>query len=92
MNKKKAFTGSPVLVDPTDICNAVVGLKGTRVLHYQRQGPMAEIGIEQVKGRDPLPQVPISCQSQRSPLGDLRGSSLRGHTGQDRLEKAPHGL
>lgn len=48
MNKKKAFTGSPVLVDPTDICNAVVGLKGTRVLHYQRQGPIAEIGIEQV--------------------------------------------
>ena len=50
VNKKKAFTGSPILVDPRDICNAVVGLKGTRVLHYQRQGPMAEIGIEQIPG------------------------------------------
>ena len=33
MKKYKAFTGSPVLIDPRDICNAVVGLKGTRVLH-----------------------------------------------------------
>ncbi|MDA8103366.1 MAG: hypothetical protein M0Z34_10415 [Nitrospiraceae bacterium] len=50
MKKYKAFTSSPVLVDPNDICNAVVGLKGTRVLHYQRQGPVAEIGIEQIIG------------------------------------------
>ncbi len=59
MKKYKAFTGSPVLVDPRDICNAVVGLKGTRVLHYQRQGPMAEIGIEQVLGE-------ILCSKCRS--------------------------
>ncbi len=59
MKKYKAFTSSPVLFDPNDICNAVVGLKGTRVLHYQRQGPMAEIGIEQTIGEVLCPK----CQS-----------------------------
>ncbi len=59
MKKYKAFTNSPVLVDPNDICNAVVGLKGTRVLHYQRQGPVAEIGIEQIIGEVLCPK----CQS-----------------------------
>ncbi len=62
MKKYKAFTSSPVLVDPNDICNAVVGLKATRVLHYQRQGPVAEIGIEQIIGEVLCPK----CQSVAS--------------------------
>ncbi|MGC8465093.1 MAG: transposase family protein [Acidimicrobiales bacterium] len=48
MKQKKVLPSAPALVDPSDICNALVGLKGIRVLHYQRRGPLAEIAIEQV--------------------------------------------
>lgn len=38
----------PVLVDPSDICHALVGLKDVRILFYRRPGPIAEIAIEQI--------------------------------------------
>ncbi|CAG4931575.1 unnamed protein product, partial [Acidithrix sp. C25] len=47
VKQNKANIGSPVLFDPSDICNALVGLKEVRILHYQRIGPVAEIAIEQ---------------------------------------------
>ena len=37
----------PALVDPSDICKALVGLKDVRILFYRRPGPIAEITIEQ---------------------------------------------
>ncbi len=67
MKKYKAFTGSPVLVDRTDICNAIVGLKGARVLHYQRQGPIAEIGIEQTPGKIRCPKCKLVAKVKDRP-------------------------
>ena len=67
VKKYKAFTGSPVLVDPTDICNAIVGLKGARVLHYQRQGPIAEIGIEQTPGKIRCPKCKLVAKVKDRP-------------------------
>jgi transposase len=37
-----------VLVHPSEIVQALVGLKDVRVLHYQRSGPNVELMIEQV--------------------------------------------
>ncbi|MHB8329454.1 MAG: ISL3 family transposase [Acidimicrobiales bacterium] len=37
-----------VLVHPTEILHALVGLKDVRVLHYRRSGPDVELMIEQV--------------------------------------------
>jgi transposase len=37
-----------VLVHPSEIVSALVGLKDVRVLHYQRAGPSVELMIEQV--------------------------------------------
>jgi transposase len=37
-----------VLVHPTEILGALVGLKDVRVLHYQRSGPKVELMVEQV--------------------------------------------
>ena len=37
-----------VLVDPSEILAALVGLKDVRVLHYERRGPDVELMIEQV--------------------------------------------
>ena len=36
-----------VLDDPSEILQALVGLKGVRVLHYERRGPDVELMIEQ---------------------------------------------
>ena len=38
----------PVVVDPSQILSALVGLKDIRILFYKRNGPVAEIAIEQV--------------------------------------------
>lgn len=46
----------PVLTDPSDICNGLVGLKDIRTLFYRRPGPIAEIAIEQTFGE-------LSCKS-----------------------------
>jgi transposase len=37
-----------VLIDPTEILAALVGLKDVRVVHYSRSGPNVELMIEQV--------------------------------------------
>ena len=37
-----------VLTDPSEILQALVGLKDVRVLHYERRGPDVELVIEQV--------------------------------------------
>jgi transposase len=39
-----------VLVEPTEILQALVGLKDVRVLRYERHGPDVELVIEQVPG------------------------------------------
>jgi transposase len=39
-----------VLVHPSEILEALVGLKDVRVLHYQRSGPHVELMVEQVPG------------------------------------------
>ena len=37
-----------VLTDPTEILQALVGLKDVRVVHYKRSGPNVELMVEQV--------------------------------------------
>jgi transposase len=39
-----------VLVEPTEILQALVGLKDVRVLRYERFGPQVELMVEQVRG------------------------------------------
>lgn len=45
MNNKNQ--GIPVLTHPSEICNALVGLKDVNIPFYRRPGPVAEIAIEQ---------------------------------------------
>ena len=40
----------PAIVDPSQICRALVGLKGIEILFYRRQGSFAEIAIQQTIG------------------------------------------
>jgi transposase len=49
-----------VLFHPTEIVQALVGLKDVRVLHYQRRGPRVEVMIEQVPGQVLCP----TCQGR----------------------------
>ena len=44
-----------VLVHPTEILAALVGLKDVRVLQYERRGPDVELMIEQVLDTVPCP-------------------------------------
>jgi transposase len=45
-----------VLVHPTDILDALVGLKDVRVVHYERRGPHVELMVEQVPGEVQCPR------------------------------------
>lgn len=46
-----------VFTDPSEIVEALVGLKDVRVLHYKRRGPDVELMIEQVIGDVRCPRV-----------------------------------
>ena len=57
-----------VLSDPTEILEALVGLKDVRVLHYQRRGPEVALVIEQVVEDAPCPQCQRPAQVKERPL------------------------
>jgi transposase len=57
-----------VLSDPTEILEALVGLKDVRVLHYQRRGPEVALVIEQVVEDARCPQCQRPAQVKERPL------------------------
>ena len=57
-----------VLTDPSEILQALVGLKDVRVLHYERRGPDVEIVIEQVLDDPRCPSCRAPAQVKERPL------------------------
>jgi transposase len=57
-----------VLSDPSEILEALVGLKDVRVLHYQRSGPDVSLVIEQVLGEIRCPSCAQRAQVKERPL------------------------
>jgi transposase len=62
-------TGSTfVLTNPSEILEALVGLKDVRVLHLQRSGPVVELMIEQVLGSVHCPRCDRPAQVKERPV------------------------
>jgi len=57
-----------VLTDPTEILQALVGLKDVRVLHYQRSGPDVDLVVEQVVGTVACPACGGPAQVKERPV------------------------
>jgi transposase len=57
-----------VVTDPSEIVQALVGLKDVRVLHYERQGPNVELMIEQVVGTVECPTCGGRAQVKERPV------------------------
>jgi len=57
-----------VLTDPSEILQALVGLKDVRVLHYERRGPDVELVIEQVVDDPRCPSCRGPAQVKERPL------------------------
>ena len=57
-----------VLVDPSEILAALVGLKDVRVLHYARSGPDVELMIEQIPGEIRCPSCRRRAQVKERPV------------------------
>jgi transposase len=57
-----------VLVHPSEILTALVGLKDVRVLHYQRSGPDVELMIEQVTDEVRCPMCGRRAQVKERPV------------------------
>lgn len=57
-----------VLSDPSEILQALVGLKDVRVLHYRRSGPDVELIIEQVVGVVPCPTCGERARVKERPV------------------------
>jgi transposase len=57
-----------VLVHPTEILAALVGLKDVHVLHYERRGPDVELMIEQVLDTVPCPSCGERAQVKERPV------------------------
>ena len=57
-----------VLVHPSEILAALVGLKDVRVVHYERRGPDVELMIEQVTGMVLCPTCAATAQVKERPV------------------------
>ena len=57
-----------VLTHPIEILEALVGLKGVRVIHYERAGPEVELMIEQVTGDVRCPSCGARAQVKERPV------------------------
>ncbi len=57
-----------VLSDPSEILQALVGLKDVRVLHYQRRGPEVALVIEQVVEDARCPSCQRTAQVKERPI------------------------
>jgi len=65
---KKQTKNTFVLSDPSEILEALVGLKDVRVLHYERAGPDVSLVIEQVLGEVSCPSCGQRAQVKERPL------------------------
>ena len=81
-----------VLVHPSEILAALVGLKDVRVLHYERRGPHVELMVEQVPGDGPLSELRRAGPGQGAPGRPLRGPTRLRHADVAGLEEAPDAL
>jgi transposase len=57
-----------VVTDPSEIVQALVGLKDVRVLHYERSGPEVALMIEQVVGDVRCPTCGARAQVKERPV------------------------
>jgi len=57
-----------VVTDPSEILEALVGLKDVRVLHYRRRGPDVELMIEQVTDEVRCPSCGGLAQVKERPV------------------------
>ena len=57
-----------VLVHPSEILAALVGLKDVRVLHYERRGPHVELMVEQIPGTVRCPSCAEVAQVKERPV------------------------
>lgn len=57
-----------VLVHPSEILAALVGLKDVRVLHYERRGPHVELMVEQIPGTVRCPSCAELAQVKERPV------------------------
>lgn len=65
---RKQTKNTFVLSDPSEILEALVGLKDVRVLHYERSGPDVALVIEQVLGEIRCPSCGRRAQVKERPL------------------------
>jgi transposase len=65
---RKQTKNTFVLSDPSEILEALVGLKDVRVLHYERAGPDVSLVIEQVLGDIVCPSCGRRAQVKERPL------------------------
>jgi transposase len=57
-----------VVTDPSEIVQALVGLKDVCVLHYERRGPDVDLIVEQVVGVVPCPSCGERAQVKERPV------------------------
>jgi DNA-directed RNA polymerase subunit RPC12/RpoP len=65
---RKQTKSTFVLSDPSEILEALVGLKDVRVLHYERSGPHVSLVIEQVVGEIRCPNCQHRAQVKERPV------------------------
>jgi transposase len=65
---RKQVENTFVLSDPTEILEALVGLKDVRVLHYERRGPEVALVIEQVVDDVRCPKCQRPARVKERPL------------------------
>jgi len=65
---RKQTKSTFVLSDPSEILEALVGLKDVRVLHYERSGPEVALVIEQTLGEIHCPSCRHRAQVKERPL------------------------
>ena len=68
-----------VVTDPTEILEALVGLKDVRVLHYKRSGPDVELMIEQVAQEVRCPSCQGRAQVKERPVVSYIDLPVYGH-------------
>jgi hypothetical protein len=65
---RKQTKSTFVLSDPSEILEALVGLKAVRVLHYERSVPDVSLVIEQMVGEIHYPSCGRRAQIKERPL------------------------
>ena len=86
---RKQIENTFVLSDPSEILEALVGLKDVRVLHYERAGPDVALVIEQVLDEVSCPSCGKRAQVKERPVVSYIDLPVYGFPA-SQLEKTPH--